>query len=643
MQLNCRGRLSLSCCALVLVLTIAGCTSPVSRAPEKTPIATNTMPEVEKVEQSPESLLLRAEQMGPDADQKQVNRVLLDAATAYLQREQPARAQHILLSLISQPLDAPERQRAKTLIAQSYIDDPAADTDQLINLLTPLADDSQVKRHQLTLLTHLYDRQQNYLDAAASYIQIMPDERHAVERIWQWVNNVPASEIKNSAARYNDLQPYFALHNLIEENGLNTAQFKRALNRFTRVYRGSSLVTYLPEDIIKAADLRRTNIQQATVMLPLSGRYKTTGMAVKDGILAAYYDQLARAGSDSVPQLTFVDTNGKTGEELISAIGDTQWVIGPLLKETLDLMLPALPGDIHLLALNRPDDTSPVTISTIDSPLIPKEFAVPAAAPLPATWFALAPEDEAYQLADHIAQKGYRSPIVVAANSSVYQRLLEAFEARWQRHHSNADKPHALNIVTFDDSGSLKDGITDALGVAQSKSRIDQIRYMVNEKLHNVTRNRRDIDAIVVFASPEQTELLNPMVEASLSPFDGKTVPVYTTSRSMEYDSGKNQWRDLQNVRFIDMPWMLPQNRWPEFTRTANSLWPERSTAFSRLFAFGVDAYQMLPNIQQMALLPQVSLEGLTGKLSVDEEGRVIRTLPQARINNQQIIPVTGE
>jgi len=44
-----------------------------------------------------------------------------------------------------------------------------------------------------------------------------------------------------------------------------------------------------------------------------------------------------------------------------------------------------------------------------------------------------------------------------------------------------------------------------------------------------------------------------------------------------------------------------------------------------------------------MALLPQVSLEGLTGKLFVDEAGRVIRTLSQARINNQQIIPVTGE
>lgn len=642
MQLNSQGRLSLSCCALVLVLSIAGCTSPATRAPEK-PIATDTMPVIEKVEQSPESLLLRAQQMEPDADPNQVTRVLLDAATAYLQREQPAQAQHILLSLISQPLDTPEKRRAETLIAQSYMDDPSADTEQLIDLLMPLAADVQVKNHQLTLLTHLYERQQNYLTAAASYAQIMTDDADSVERVWQWVNKVPASEIKQQSAQYSNLQPYVALYNLVAEHGLNTAQFNRELKRFSRVYRGTPLVTHLPEPIVQAAELRRRDVQKATVMLPLSGRYKATGMAVKDGILAAYYDQLSRNGSASAPHLTFIDTNGKSGEELINAIGDTQWIIGPLLKETLDLMLPTLPRNINLLALNRPDDASPVTISTIDSPLIPEEFAVPAAEPLSATWFALAPEDEAYQLADHIAQKGYRSPIVVAANSTIYQRLLDAFESRWQRHHSDNEKSRTLNIVTFDDSGSLKDGITDALGVAQSKSRIDQIRYMVNEKLHNVTRNRRDIDAIVVFASPEQTELLNPMVEASLSPFDGKTVPVYTTSRSMEYDSGKNQWRDLQNVRFIDMPWMLPQNRWPEFTRTANTLWPDRSTAFSRFFAFGVDAYQMLPNVEQMALLPQVSLEGLTGKLFVDEAGRVIRTLPQARINNQQIIPVTGE
>ncbi|WP_018983298.1 penicillin-binding protein activator [Salinimonas chungwhensis] len=641
MQLKSRARLSLTYCALALALISAGCSTSSNQAPRKT-IATNESPRIKQVEQTPESLLRQAQQIQQRGDSRQLNDILLDTVIAYLQDDQRIHAQQVLLWLLEQPLSRLQRSRVNTLIAQAYVDDPGIEPEALIDLLQPVEKDEQLSERQLSLLTTLYLRQQDYLAAAAAYVQFMPNTAASVDKVWRWINSVPASEINQASGQYPELQPYFALRALVADNGLQSASLQQALDNFTRVYRGKPLVDHLPEPITQAAMTRYKEIPHITVMLPLSGRYQGTGMAVKDGILAAYYQQLSESGASAVPTISFVDTHQKQPDELINAIGDSRWVIGPLLKETLDMVLPKLPSDINLLALNRPDDTPDTILGTPDSPLVPESFAVAPPSPS-ATWFALAPEDEAYQLADHIAEKGYRSPIVVAANGSIYQRLLDAFEKRWQSHHKAEDKARALNVVTFDDSGSLKEGITDALGVAQSKSRIDQIRYMVNEKLYNVTRNRRDIDAIVVFASPEQTELLNPMVEASLSPFDGKTVPVYATSRSMEYDSGKNQWRDLQNVRFIDMPWMLPQNRWTSLTDTANQLWPDRSTTFSRFFAFGVDAYQMLPNVMQMALLPQVSLEGLTGTLSVDEKGRVIRRLPQARINNQQVQRVSGE
>ena len=50
---------------------------------------------------------------------------------------------------------------------------------------------------------------------------------------------------------------------------------------------------------------------------------------------------------------------------------------------------------------------------------------------------------------------------------------------------------------------------------------------MTNDEVYNMPRSRRDIDAIVAFASPQDTELLNPIIEASLNPYDGKQVPVY--------------------------------------------------------------------------------------------------------------------
>ena len=214
-----------------------------------------------------------------------------------------------------------------------------------------------------------------------------------------------------------------------------------------------------------------------------------------------------------------------------------------------------------------------------------------------------------------------------------------AFTTRWQELNGNKaqGKQVKLTTVQFTDSNSLREGITQSLDVAQSHDRIKQIEYMVNEKLYNVPRNRRDVDAIIVFASPEQTELLNPMVEASLSPFNGQTVPVFATSRSIEYDDTKNQWRDLQNVRFLDMPWMLPQHQWQTLQSRSETLWPQRSTQMSRLFAFGVDAYNLLPHMPSMMALPQTQLSGLTGTLSINSQGDVVRTLPQAVISNEAV------
>ena len=144
-------------------------------------------------------------------------------------------------------------------------------------------------------------------------------------------------------------------------------------------------------------------------------------------------------------------------------------------------------------------------------------------------------------------------------------------------------------------------------------------------------------DAIIAFASPQDTELLNPIIEASLNPYDGKQVPVYATSRSMDYDSGKNQWRDLQNVRFIDMPWMMPTHQWQALAATTDTVWPNRTTMQNRLFAFGFDAYNLLPQLGMLTVLPYLKYEGLTGELQLTDSGEVKRQLPQAVINNERV------
>lgn len=618
--------------SLACTLLLSACSSTPAATKQATVNNPVVVAEAPKVEETPETLIARAKtQWHNNHDEVARNQLLLDAVDIYLFEKQTAKAQHILKSLQSEALQPAQRIRANLYIARAYSQTPNADLEKLLTLLSPLSADDPLRHQQLALQTQFNQQLHHYLAAANSFIQLAEPNEQTVSQLWQWVNMASDSERQQADNQYPLLRPYLALHELLASNGLDSRALQEATDQFKHVYRGHPLVTYWPSEIAQATALQLPHINDIAVLLPLQGRLEATGMAIKEGILASYYQTLNNTSVEqAAPQLRFIDTTDKTPEALVEAIGESRFIIGPLLKETVQALAPRLPAGVTMLALNRPDDV-PVRLS--DSAEVTNRQA----------YFSLAPEDEAIQLAEHIFRNGYRAPIVVSSQNAINQRMLEAFQQRWQRLNSMVSQGKQVNItsVTFSDSSSLRDGITAALDVAQSKDRIDQIRYMVNEELYNVPRNRRDIDAIVVFATPEQTELLNPMVEASLSPFTGKTVPVYATSRSMEYDSSKNQWRDLQNVRFLDMPWMLPGNPWRSLKAETDKLWPQRNTQLSRLFAFGVDAYNLIPYLDNLATLPQTAFSGLTGSLSMNRQQEIVRDLPQAVIDNEQVKQVT--
>ena len=54
--------------------------------------------------------------------------------------------------------------------------------------------------------------------------------------------------------------------------------------------------------------------------------------------------------------MRFIDTHGADSQQLVDEIGSTKFVIGPLLKDTIEHLVPNLPIGVNVLALNRPDD-----------------------------------------------------------------------------------------------------------------------------------------------------------------------------------------------------------------------------------------------------------------------------------------------
>jgi len=647
--------------AIASVLVLSGCGSTPKTQAKPVVVKPNPI-ETTQVEENvtPEHKLVEARKVWERTRNKeQRDKLLLQAVDLYLQNNQPVLAQQVLYEVKEDGVTGANQSYYSLLVTKAYAGMPDAPAEELLAMLDGVNATGEAAFQKAELQTQLYTQQGNFAAAANSVLKTNLTDDEKVQQVWEWITSIPTSSLDSVGKAYPDLSPFITLRKLTEENASSPNKLARSLQQFKQVYRGHVLENALPENVIKATQLTDAGANDIAVLLPLSGRLERTGQVVKDGIMAAYYaDVEKRQDEHLLPRLRFIDTNNADTQHLLSEIGETKFIIGPLLKDTVESLLPNLPVGVNVLALNRPEElpenaparNSAVTSSnalaaqgslTSSTELVGEntqdEFRS-LDLPTSLNYYGLAPEDEAKQLAEFIFNKGYRAPIVIAAQSSLYQRMDTTFKKHWRMLNSQENKQRAnITSVSFNDSNSLREGITQALDVAQSNERINQIEYMTNDEVYNMPRSRRDIDAIVAFASPQDTELLNPIIEASLNPYDGKLVPVYATSRSMDYDSGKNQWRDLQNVHFIDMPWLMPSHKWQPLQQEVEQAWQNQNTMQKRLFAFGFDAYQLLPQLGMLNTLKYLSHEGLTGTLSLNQQGEVIRKQPQAIIRNEKV------
>jgi outer membrane PBP1 activator LpoA protein len=494
----------------------------------------------------------------------------------------------------------------------------------------------------------LHVNKKQWLKAAKALQDTDIEEPQKTHTIWQWVNKLDLNELEKARLSETTLQPWLQLAIIVKRFALQSELFNQQLVNWQSRHLEHPLVTNLPEEIQLSLLQSPIQAQRIAVLLPLSGRLANQGQAIKEGILAAYLENLEAAELQSnspneldnsagnailsntkqYREIRFFDSALKTAQQLNELVSDFDVVLGPLVKEQIIELTAVLPTDKILLALNRVElKTNTPTIMQLDNI---EESNSPVAEHY---YFSLAPEDEAQQLAQHIQQKQLVRPIVFAADNPTTQRMAAAFIATWQET-PNAVQP---DLTIFTDNKDMRIRVSEMLDVAQSEKRIEQMERLADVEVFGVERNRRDIDAIVLFANPEQTALLNPIIEASLSPFARKSLSVFASSRSYSVDLNSNSLRDLRNLTFADMPWMLPEHNWQPLANQTQQIWPQRQDTLLRLFAMGFDAYNLLPNLRRLKTLPQLVSQGLTGEINVDDQGVLHRRLPWAQVAQDRV------
>ncbi len=328
--------------------------------------------------------------------------------------------------------------------------------------------------------------------------------------------------------------------------------------------------------------------QQIALLLPGDGNFAAASESVREGFFTAYID----AGHNHAPRpsVRVYNSHGTTDGAVKGyqqAVTDgAQLVVGPLTRGEVAAVFSQKNLPVPLLALNHPDDKQLPGNDTSE--------------------FGLLPETEGAQAADHMVERGVRHAYVLVSGDDFAQRAASAFKAEFAARGS--ELVHMTTLTTF----------TSALaGLSFDNAASDA--------------------GIFISMRPNQARLLIPQLAVA-----NVHLPVFATSHIYEGMDSAATNRDLEGVEFSDAPWLFnAQPGLPNHDDIATQL-PAAQGSAARLFAFGMDAWNLVPYLDWLRSHPGSYLPGASGQLTADQFGRVRRVLIWAKFQDGLARPIGG-
>jgi len=342
------------------------------------------------------------------------------------------------------------------------------------------------------------------------------------------------------------------------------------------------------------------------ILLPLSGKYSQVTSAIRDGIMSSYFQHPDKSFQ---PKITFIDTNNNQSaiwNYYKKAIDEgADFVIGPFLKSAVDILARAPQMDIPTLTLNYASTQN--TPNDIDAQKETSQNLFQ---------FGLLPEDEARQSAEMAFRQAHTHAAVLVPEGVWGERLHNAFRSRFEELGGIVVSKQTY----IADKNDFKRPIQSMLNINQSYSRYRAVKNITRTKMQFIPYRRQDVDMIFMAATPKDARQLKPQFKFH---YAGE-IPVYSTSHAFTGQLNKQADRDIDDLNFLDMPWILnPPNK---AKRSLINYWPEQQR-YTRFFALGVDAYNLIPFLGRLQGRNYERFSGQTGNLYLDASNRVHREL----------------
>ncbi|MCK7459015.1 penicillin-binding protein activator [Idiomarina aminovorans] len=580
--------------ALLALLVLTQCTSAPSRQtqePEKTTDVTDHDLSLTE-EKSAQDWLQAAQRADNDIEQ---HSALIRAANAFQNEQKWQQAAAVLSQLSSQKITHHSQKYYRLAKARW-----AAEQQQWLVVEKELEgiptqfNQREFRSLSLQLLSQAAYRQQNYWQALVWQVDAQRfAEQPNAETIWSVARQITASQLPQQRPTNLALAGWWRLVNFHHQAMTRPDKLNDYLNQWRQSYPEHDALPLVerwqtPQTEPAASVSSKPTI---AVLLPLSGRYKQQGQAVRDGIIAGTSETRGL-------KVVFIDSekdNIEAHKEQIQAINPAG-IIGPLLKEKVSAWVKQPLLGFPQIFLNQVDE------NTIE----------PSSANV---FFALSPDTEAHQAAERINRQfsGSRNALAIAADTSSGKRMIDAFNSSW-----NNTETGEPNVSYFSERSDMKLTVEKSLGLTDSQQRIRTVKIAAGKIIvEEQERSRRDISAIYLPGNLQQIRLLKPFIDVSVSPF-ADPIQVYASSatHALKNRSGDS---DLNGIIFSDIPWLVSNSGSNILLSQWLKLRNGWGLSLARLTAMGYDSVSLVQRLKMMRRMPGLTWSGLSGNLHIND------------------------
>ena len=602
---------------LLLLLTACSTTTPV-----KTPTVSDRFQEAAEQRAAAGDYegavdnYLRAAAVATDDQERQT--ILLQAAGSLMELGEVERTKTILDRITLPYLSS--RQRQHYYIIQAQIAYTQNQPDRVLSLLKTVPEDNALKADYYWLRAEALQQNREFIASIHARIVLDPLLVNPENRldnhmaIWVALTSLTDEELQQlrSAPPPDELSGWVELVELSRLYLQEPDMLVDVIPHWETRYPNHPAREAFTARLAGGMRIAGQPPQQLALLLPLTGKLAQPAAAIRDGVLAAYYD----TPEDTLrPAIKIYDTGGRADavlETYQQAVNEgAQFVIGPLRKEAVQQLASQAMLAVPVLSLNTID------VGTVNNTMLFQ--------------FGLAPEDEAREVARRASQDGHRKAIALIPEGSWGERIYSAYLEEWQGLGGRVLEVGYYNAAETDHGAE----ISAALNLDSSKARHQQLVRLAGQTLEFEPRRRRDVDMIFILATPRQARLINPQ----LSFYRASRLPVYATSHVYTGRADSSLDADLENVAFCDMPWILNNADAGDYLQTSiEEYWPASATRYGRFHALGIDAWRVIPYVDQLENSLMGAYQGVTGNLTLDSSRQIHRSLNWAQF--RQGLPV---